>query len=272
MMNKPKLTETIILFFFILTMNVAFSQNYIKAHPYSEPKLLQDFLCSEVIYPQKALEQGKEGKVVMSFIVEKDGNVSKVRIKTSSGPELDAEAVRLFKLLLWEPAVSLGQPVASENEFPIDFNIKKYNKHCKARGYTDSEYPFTPIDSSNTVYDYADTDKKPFAVFDEKGMKLVTFIAKNIKYPEVAYKQSLSGKVSLEYVVELHGRVSNIKVLVPVSGGCTQEAIRLLQMIQWMPGIKNNTAVRTLMKIDIDFKLPEKSDMEMFENSQMNSN
>lgn len=271
-MKKLLLIDSTLLFFFILAINPAFSQSYTPAHPYSEPKLLQDFLSSEVTYPDKALHQGLEGKVVLSFVVGKDGIVSQVRVKESAGPELNAEARRLFSLLLWEPALSFGQPVASENEFPIDFNIKKYNKHCKTRGYTTSKYPFIPIDSSNIVYDYADIDKKPYAVFDEKGINLASFIAKNIKYPEVAYKQSLSGKVSLEFVVELNGRVSNIKVLVPVGGGCTQEAIRLLQMTRWMPGIKNNAAVRTLMKIDIGFKLPESSDMEMFENSQMNSN
>jgi TonB family protein len=271
-MKKLQLTVTIVLFFFVLMTNYVFSQNSSAAHTYSDPKLLQDFLCSEVIYPEKALQQGKEGKVVISFIVGKDGNVTQVKIKESAGQELDAEALRLFSLLLWEPAISYGQPVASENEFPIDFNIKKYNKHCKARGYTAQDYPYSPIDSSNIVYDYAETDKKPYAVFDEQGMKLATFISKNIKYPEVAYKQSLSGKVTLEYVVELHGRVSNIKALVPVGGGCTQEAIRLLQMIRWMPGIKNGKAVRTLMKMDIDFKLPDNSNMEMFENSPMNSN
>lgn len=271
-MKKLPLIVTITLFFFALITNSAFPQNYSPAHPYGDSKLLQDFLCSEVIYPEKALQQGKEGKVVISFIVEKDGKVSQVKVKTSCGPDLDAEALRLFSLLLWEPAISFGQPVASENQFPIDFNIKKYNKHCKARGYTTQDYPYKPVDSSNVVYDYKETDKKPFPVFEDKGMNLTTFITKNIKYPEVAYKQSLSGKVTLEYVVELHGRVSNIKALVPVGGGCTQEAIRLLQMIRWMPGIKNGKAVRTLMKMDIDFKLPDNSDTKMFENTPMNSN
>jgi len=266
------MTDTSILFFFFLILHQAFSQNYTPAHPYSEPKVLQDFLCSEVTYPDKALQEGIEGKVVLSFIVKKDGSVIQVKIKESAGPELDAEAKRLFSMLLWEPAISFGQPVDSENEFPINFNIKKYNKHCKTRGYTNTDYPFNPIDSSNVVFEYLEVDKKPCPIFEEKGMNLASFITKNIKYPEVAFKQSLSGKVTLQFVVELQGRVSNIKVLVPVGGGCTQEAIRLLQIINWMPGIKDDTAVRTLMKMDIDFKLPESSDMEMFENNQMNSN
>jgi protein TonB len=73
-------------------------------------------------------------------------------------------------------------------------------------------------------------------------------------------------------VVEKHGRVSNIKVMQPVSGGCTQEAIRLLERIKWMPGIKDDMAVRTFMNLEINFKLPEDSDLKMFENQQMNSN
>ena len=271
-MKKQIRIDFSILFFNILILNGAFSQNFTPAHPYSEPKVLQDFLCSEVTYPDKALQEGTQGKVVLSFIVKKDGSITGVRIKESAGAELDAEAKRLFGMLLWEPAISFGQPVDSENEFPINFNIKKYTKHCKARGYTNTDYPFKPIDSSNVVFEYLEADKKPYPIFAEKGMNLTSFITRNIKYPEVAYKQSISGKVTLQFVVELQGRVSNIKVLVPVGGGCTQEAIRLLQMIKWMPGIKDDKAVRTLMKMDIDFKLPESSDVEMFENSQMNSN
>jgi protein TonB len=165
----------------------------------------------------------------------------------------------------------MGQPVASENEYSIDFNIKKYNKHCRQRGYTHAEFPFLPVDTSNTVIEFNQTDKKPQPIFTEKGLRLDLFIAKNIQYPETAYRQNLSGKVSLRYVVEVNGRVSNIKVLAPVGGGCTQEAIRLLQLLKWMPGIKNNQAVRTFMNLDIEFKLPEKSDMNVFESGQMQS-
>jgi len=269
--------KQVYLFSFVLSALIslsvpAVSQNFIPAHPYSEPKLLEDFLCSEVNYPEQAIDRDIEGEVIISFIVEADGSVSHVRIKQEVSPELDAEALRLFRMLIWEPATSFGQPVASEKEFPVDFSIKKYNKHCKSRGYVTSEYPYKPVDSSNFVYEYATTDKRPYPVFDERGMKLGDFIAKNIRYPETAYRQNISGKVSLRFVVELSGRVSNIKVINPVGGGCSQEAVRLLQLIRWMPGIKHNMAVRTFMNIDIEFKLPEDSDMQMFENNQMNSN
>jgi len=270
-MKKSAFFLTAIFTFLFLFVPDSFSQSYKPARPYSDPKLLQDFMCSEVVYPEQDLSKGVEGKVVISFIVEQDGSVRNVKVKEKVSPELDAEALRLFRMVLWEPAVSFGQPVASENEFPVDFNIKKYNKHCKARGYGVTEYPFQPVDTTNIVYESARIDKKPVPIFDEKGMSLEKFITTNIKYPETAYRQSISGKVKLRFVVEPQGRVSNIQVLNSVGGGCNQEAIRLLQMVRWMPGIKSQAAVRTFMNLEIEFKLPEESDMQMFD-GQLDSN
>ena len=130
------------------------SQNVIPARVYGESHLVQDFLCGEVQYPASDLEAGVEGKVYLSFVVEKDGSISQRKLANSVSSEIDREAIRLFRMLLWEPAVSLGQPVATENTYTINFNIKKYNKHCKQRGYVDSPYPFQPVDTSFLVYDY----------------------------------------------------------------------------------------------------------------------
>jgi TonB family protein len=248
------------------------AQNFTPARTFGEENLIQDFLCSEVDYPGEALAEGKEGTVILSFTVTEKGQVSDLQVKQSVNPQIDAEAIRMFRMLLWEPAVRLGNPVSSVSEFQVKFDIKKYKKHCKARGYDKTVFPYEPIDSSQVVYEAERVDKPPAAIFPDKGMTLGKFINENIKYPETAFRQSISGKVALRFVVEKHGRVSNIKVMQPVSGGCTQEAIRLLERIKWMPGIKDDMAVRTFMNLEINFKLPEDSDLKMFENQQMNSN
>lgn len=249
-----------------------YGQSSSPVKPFGEPEFIQDFLCSEVIYPEKELSEGIEGKVIISFTVEPDGQVSQFGLKENISPGLDAEAVRLFGMLLWEPATEFGNPVRSVGEFPVDFNIKKYKKHCKARGYERTELPFQPVDSSNIVYETGQTDRKPYPLFSEPGMSFNRFISQNISYPETAYRQGISGTVTLKFVIETSGRASNIKIINPVGGGCSQEAIRLLKLLRWMPGIKGQGAVRTFMKIDIGFKLPENSEMNMFENSQMNPN
>jgi TonB family protein len=266
-LHKP--LTVVLLAFTSLCMN---GQSDRPAIAYGEANLVQDFLCSEIVYPENALKSGTEGTVIISFRVESSGKVNNIAIRQSVSPELDAEAVRVFRMLLWEPAISLGQPVASGAEFPVKFNIKKYEKHCRERGYVRTDPPFTPMDTSMVCYELSQIDKAPHAIFEEKGMTLGKFISKNIKYPELAYKQGISGKVSLRFLIVPLGRVSNIKVMEPVGGGCTQEALRLLSLLKWMPAVKSGLAVRCFTRLDIEFKVPDDSDMKMFENSQMNSN
>jgi protein TonB len=86
-------------------------------------------------------------------------------------------------------------------------------------------------------------------------MPLNQYIQSNLNYPEEAFRRSISGTVSLEFVVEKNGLPSNIIVVASVGGGCDQEAIRLLQSIQWMPAIKQDSLVRSKNHLDISFNL-----------------
>ncbi len=243
-------------------------QNVSPARPFGDDKLVHDFICSEVVYPEHSLKMGVEGTVVLGFIVEKDGSISNLHVVGSVNPELDAEALRLFRMLLWEPATRLGYPVASEQKFSFPFNIRKYTRHCKNRGYEKTEYPFEPIDTSYAVYDKNLLNQSPEPVFDENGMTLGKFISENIVYPDNAYRQNISGKVLLSFIIEPQGRMSNIQVLRPVGGGCTEEAIRVARLIKWKPGIKDGMAVRTKMQLDFTFRLPDDTQHQILDNNQ----
>ena len=240
-------------------------QNIIPAEPISPTSLVKDFLCENVIYPEDALDSGKEGKVLLRFIVDDKGKVSEIRIAQSAGEELDEEALRLFRMIEWKPAYRLGSPVTTEQEFEIDFNIKKYNKHCKERGYGSIEYPYKPVDTSNIIYTKTDVDQAPYPSFEYKTMTLSKFMSDNLVYPEQAYQRSLSGTVSLSFVVEPNGRISNIVIEKGVGGGCNEEAIRLIKLVKWMPGIKNKAAVRSRTNIEVNFKLPSESDHKLLD-------
>jgi TonB family protein len=246
-------------------------QSFTPAKPYGETKLVGEFICSEVVYPDIALKKGQEGTVVIVFQVASDGTVSDIRVKEHVSPEIDEEAVRIFRLLQWKPAIRLGNPVTTQAEYSIKFDIQKYNRHCKQRGYEKTEFPYTPVDTSLIVYNIDQLDKGPQPLFEDKSMNLGGFIKQNLIYPDAAYKQNISGKVELSFVVEVHGRVSNILVDKPIAGGCTEEAIRILKLIKWMPGIKDNMAVRSRITIAITFTLPDESQMKAYDNNPTGS-
>jgi TonB family protein len=243
-------------------------QAYIPAKPFGETKLVNDFICSEVVYPSSALENEDEGKVILSFVVNERGEVSQIRVKSGVSPEIDREAIRVFRFLQWEPAVRLGNPVMTEEEFTFKFNIKKYNRNCKQRGYEQSEFPYLPVDTSYIIYTLNQLDRSPEPEFAEKGLNLEKFVVANLRYPEAAYKQNISGKVTLSFVVETNGRPSNIVVKKPLGGGCTEEALRIMRLVNWMPGIKDEIAVRSRIEMNITFILPNDSDTKVFENNQ----
>jgi TonB family protein len=269
-MNRPMKQLRIIpvMMLCLVLATIGHGQPYTPAQPYGDNKLVNDFICSEVVYPEQALEKDVEGKVILGFIVNADGNVSDIRVKEGVSPEIDREAIRVFRLLQWKPAIKLGNPVRSEEEFTFKFNIKKYERQCKQRGYNNLEYPFMPVDTSITIYSLEDLDRPPEPIFTTKGMTLEKFIIKNLVYPEAAYKQNIAGKVLMSFIVETHGGPSNILVEKTVGGGCTEEALRIMKMIRWMPGIKDDTAVRSRIQMSITFNLPSDTDTKVFDNNQ----
>ena len=86
--------------------------------------------------------------------------------------------------------------------------------------------------------------------------KLMEYIAKNIKYPQIARESGIQGRVFVGFVVEPDGHVSNVKLLRGIGGGCDEEAMRVIKsMPKWKPGKQRGKAVRVSYQIPVMFKL-----------------
>ena len=263
-MKYPSILPIIISFLFLQSN----AQDYKIAEPYAGDQQLKKFICHEVIYPEKELNEKTEGTVLLTFMVDSIGDMKHLLVKESVSPGLDNEALRLMKKTIWTPAYRLGIPVSTFVDYPIKFNIKKYNKHCKKRGYDKLEYPFTPVDTSNVVYKKDEVDKAPSARFEDPKQSVNNFIMQNLKYPEEAFKQNITGTVVLTFIVETNGIISHIVPEEPLGGGCTQEAIRIIEMLDWMPGIKNKHAVRSMTSMKITFNLHDSQDLQYVPSGQ----
>lgn len=87
------------------------------------PSAMQRFISENVRYPADALKRGASGTVKLTFHILKDGYVDKVFILQSLDPLLDAEAVRVIRLMpRWKPAFHHGKPVEIICAIPITFN------------------------------------------------------------------------------------------------------------------------------------------------------
>ncbi len=243
------------LLFLLLCSHGLTAQEFIPAQVYGGKQQLREFIKEELYYPEKARHDKTEGTVVLSFTVKSDGSVENLTVAHPVSPELDAEAVRIFGKLLWEPAQYHGAKVDDKQTMEIPFKLNKYKRCIKQRGYDKIIYPFTPVDTSLKIFKSIHLDEKPKPVFKEKGMDFNRFISKNLTYPEEALRRNIQGTVEIFFVIEPSGLVSNVNPVRFVGAGCTQEAIRLIKMIKWLPGVKNGKAVRTQLSLKISFNL-----------------
>lgn len=254
----------ILLFFFLNALIDARSQELVEAMCYGGKQQLKEFINAEMVYPEKALQDQTEGIVVIHFAVDESGKVTEKSVANSVSPEIDREALRLFSKLLWHPATYYKTPVSVKQSLPLEFNIKKYNRIVKRRGYSALNYPVANYDTTNRIYDYGKVDELPQPVFEEDDMNLGKFIAQNTKYPEIAYKQNISGTVKVQFVVEPSGNISNSIIVEHLGAGCCEEAQRVMGLIKWKPGIKNDKAVRTMLVLGITFGGGVNSSFEYF--------
>jgi TonB family protein len=86
---------------------------------------------------------------------------------------------------------------------------------------------------------------------------LIQFLVKNIKYPEQAKKDSVTGKVITTFIVETDGSVTNVKVIRGIGHGCDEEAVRVVSMMpRWNPGsLSDGKKVRVQFNLPIQFAL-----------------
>ena len=83
------------------------------------------WLSENVKYPAEAVEKGIKGKVIVQFVVTKDGKITDAEVARSVDPLLDAEALRAIRSMPdWEPAQRDGQNIAVKYSLPIAFSLQ----------------------------------------------------------------------------------------------------------------------------------------------------
>ena len=85
---------------------------------------LMTFLAQNMVYPVTAQENGVQGRVTVSFVVETDGSITDVKVARSVDPFLDREAMRIVKAMpKWTPGKKDGKPVRVKYTVPMVFHF-----------------------------------------------------------------------------------------------------------------------------------------------------
>lgn len=97
-----------------------------------------------------------------------------------------------------------------------------------------------------------------FFVVVEKMPELIGSLAdvhKQIKYPDIARKAGVEGRVIIQFIVGLDGSVEEATIVRGIGAGCDEEALRVVRGIKFTPGLQRGKEVRVKMSLPIAFRL-----------------
>ena len=124
------------IFFFVFAYGYGQSKDTSQDSLYTKPEIEPQFkggmpayiafIKQHLTYPKKAANEGITGKVVVEFVVEKDGTITSPRLVNSLGYGCDEEVLRIVKLMPpWEPGQVDNHPVRAWKTLPVVFKIAK---------------------------------------------------------------------------------------------------------------------------------------------------
>ena len=149
------------------------------------PQELFKFLSENVQYPAEAEKAGIQGRVILTFVVEKDGSISKPTVVKSVDPLLDAEAVRVISAMPnWKPGKQNGKVVRVKYTVPLSFNLDGRGEEIDHLCREDGTIVEIDIEKGDT------TIVKPLFIVDGKVMDGRKVYSINSKTIERYYMQS----------------------------------------------------------------------------------
>lgn len=222
---------------------------------------LMDYLRTNIRYPVEAHATQTSGRVLVSFVVKKDGSITDSKIAKSVSPSFDQEAMRVVASMpKWKPGEKDGKAVNVQFILPIVFQLTMdalpIPEEIKETELSEVVVVSYGIEKSTTESEevFSMVDQMPQFPGGVQG--LMQYLAKSIKYPAISQKNKEQGKVILQMIIGTDGCLSDIKVVQSVSPLLDTEAIRVISsMPKWTPGKQNGKAAAVKYTIPVNFRL-----------------
>lgn len=214
-----------------------------------------------ITYPESARKDKVEGTVYVTFIIEKDGSLSNVKILRGVRKDIDEVALRAVSSMpLWEPGTQRGEPVRVQFNMPLKFSLSEVKSEVKKE--SSSEVKTSTLIDGREVYMIVDESPE----YPGGSDALYKYLGEKNKYTEEARKQKIEGTTYIGFTVEPDGSISNARVLRGIGGGLDEVALNsIMSMPKWKPGKNKGVAVPVQFNIPVKFKLDPESPDKPFE-------
>ncbi|WP_075342333.1 energy transducer TonB [Tenacibaculum agarivorans] len=222
---------------------------------------LANHIRKNMKYPVEAYEKGIQGRVLVHFVISKEGKVENIKaISPYKGEILGKEAKRIIKKLpQFIPGKHGGSLTTIKYGLPITFKIpgvKRTNirKVSKKVIVTDKTYEFSDLEVIPQFSTCKQAADKSLQCFNKN---LVQHIQDNFAYPTAAIDSEIQGTVTIKFIINDKGKVANIEAKGPANGKILEDAaIKLIEKLpEFQPAQKSGRKVNAKYSFPVDFKL-----------------
>jgi len=230
-------------------------------------------LAANVDISKFQMAEGSTLKLLVKFVVERDGSISTIQVIRDPGYGAGKEVERALKSLKtkWTPAIQNGKPVRSYFSIPLVIVVPaeatpapKEQKVALVENVTGdndlvmTSSPYERENEENAIYALASLEVRP--EFPGGITAFKAYITKNFKKENlVAGAEGKELKVYIGFTVEKDGSMTDIKILRDPGFALAKEAERILKSIKtkWTPGMQNGKPVRTGYIDYVIFNVPK---------------
>ena len=220
-------------------------------------KVMMEYVAKNVKYPQEAKDKEIQGRVFVSFVVEKDGSVSTVKVLRGIGGGCDEEAVRVVSSMpKWKPGIKDGKPVRVSYMMPLNFKLTEGQPAKPSKKADANKLDMKP--DKDGVYQIV--EEMPRFPGDEKA--LMEYLKSNLQMPE-KYKgddaefRLAEYRTFVRFVVTEDGSISDVNLIKKTEGfkDLDDEALRVVKaMPKWNPGKMDGKPVKVHYMLPVTFK------------------
>ena len=221
---------------------------------------------SQITYPADAQKRGIEGRVVLRFIVERDGSVSSCRILQSPDESLSQEALHVVRSATgWTGGRQQGIPVRVQLLIPVDFRMNRPAGGADKGPAPQSGTPTSATAPTASATPAADRGSlsaaTPVSTAETPRFRRNNFsdfcqwLQMNIRYPQQALREKTYGRIIVLFTINRDGKIEKPRIMGDKCDPFIQEVFRVLRLAPgWepaAPGEKNSEGFAFLINFMI---------------------
>jgi TonB family protein len=202
------------------------------------------YLQKAISYPEQARKDKIEGTVYVTFVIEKDGQISNAKVLRGIGGGCDEVALKAIQQMPpWKPGMEKGEPVRVQFNMPVKFTLDNSKELPVKTPEVSIMY------GGREVFNIVDTPP----VFPGGMDALLTYIRKKTGRPNLVNKQTNSpvanSSVYLSFIIEPDGKVTPGAVSVLAGEESDTFVLAVKDMPDWQPGSKDGKSVPVMIRL-----------------------